>query len=56
MVVAKPPENEEEDVVAMNISENDIPPDLQFSLAVETEGTADDYEDLTLDSDGEQER
>ena len=55
-MVAKPPETEEEDVVAMNISENDIPPGLRFSVAAETEGAADDYEDLTLDSDGEQER
>ena len=56
VVVAKPPGTEEEDVVAMNISENNIPPGLRFSVAVETEGAADDYEDLTLDSDGEQER
>ena len=44
VVVATPPQNLEEDAVAMNISASDILPDLQFSLAPEAEETADSNE------------
>ena len=55
VVVVTPDENLEEDALAMNISPSDIPEDLPFSMAPEADESADNgYEELTLDSDNEQ--
>ena len=46
----------EEDLMAISISADDIPPNLQFSVAQDSEEKTENegYENLTLDSDGDQ--